>query len=55
MTGLLTLTGAGGCGKTRLALEVARELASTYVDGVWLMELAPLSDPRWCRRRWPRL
>ncbi|MBA2782529.1 MAG: hypothetical protein H0T74_06350 [Rubrobacteraceae bacterium] len=45
MTGLLTLTGAGGSGKTRLALEVARELASTYPDGVWLVEFAPLSDP----------
>jgi len=45
MTGLLTLTGAGGGGKTRLALEVVRELASTYPDGVWLVELASLSDP----------
>jgi predicted ATPase/DNA-binding CsgD family transcriptional regulator len=44
MTGLLTLTGAGGSGKTRLALEVARELVSVYPDGVWLAELAPLSD-----------
>ena len=44
MTGLLTLTGAGGCGKTRLALEVARTLASAYPDGVWLVELAPLSE-----------
>jgi predicted ATPase/DNA-binding SARP family transcriptional activator/DNA-binding CsgD family transcriptional regulator len=45
MTRLLTLTGAGGSGKTRLALEVGRELASTYADGVWLAELAALSDP----------
>jgi len=44
MTGLLTLTGTGGCGKTRLALEVARELVGTYRDGVWLVELAPLSE-----------
>lgn len=45
MTNLLTLTGAGGCGKTRLALEVAGELVGSYPDGVWLVELAPLSEP----------
>ena len=45
MTRLLTLTGAGGAGKTRLALEVARDLIGTYPEGVWLAELAPLSDP----------
>jgi hypothetical protein len=44
MTRLLTLTGAGGCGKTRLALEVARDLVGAYPDGVWLIELAPISD-----------
>ena len=45
MTRLLTLTGTGGTGKTRLALEVARELASAYLDGAWLVELAGLSEP----------
>jgi predicted ATPase/DNA-binding SARP family transcriptional activator/DNA-binding CsgD family transcriptional regulator len=44
MTRLLTLTGAGGSGKTRLALEVARELVGAYPDGVWLAELSSLSD-----------
>ena len=45
MTSLLTLTGAGGTGKTRLALELARELAPAYQDGAWLVELAGLSEP----------
>jgi predicted ATPase len=42
---LVTLTGAGGIGKTRLGFEVARHLLPRFADGVWAIELAPLSDP----------
>jgi predicted ATPase/DNA-binding CsgD family transcriptional regulator len=42
---LLTLTGAGGIGKTRLALEVASQILQRYADGVWLIELANVTDP----------
>jgi predicted ATPase/DNA-binding SARP family transcriptional activator/DNA-binding CsgD family transcriptional regulator len=44
MTRLLTLTGVGGSGKTRLALKLASDLAGTYPDGAWLVELAALSE-----------
>ena len=42
---LLTLTGVGGVGKTRLALEVAAQLTDEFRDGVWFFELAAVSDP----------
>jgi predicted ATPase/class 3 adenylate cyclase len=42
---LVTLTGSGGTGKTRLSLEVAAELLDRFKDGVWFIELAPLFDP----------
>jgi non-specific serine/threonine protein kinase len=42
---LVTLTGVGGCGKTRLALQIALDVRDAFADGVWLVELAPISDP----------
>jgi predicted ATPase/DNA-binding XRE family transcriptional regulator len=42
---LVTLVGAGGCGKTRLVLQVAGRIIHLYPDGVWFIDLAPLADP----------
>ena len=42
---LVTLTGAGGAGKTRLAMQVAAEMASGFTDGVYYVDLAPITDP----------
>jgi predicted ATPase/DNA-binding CsgD family transcriptional regulator len=42
---LVTLTGAGGCGKTRLALETGRGLLPHFAEGVWLVDFSPLVDP----------
>src|SRR6202167_3867684 len=42
---LVTVTGPGGAGKTRLAGEVARQVAGRFADGVWLAELAAVQDP----------
>ena len=44
-TRLLTLTGAGGCGKTRLALQTVADCLGGYPDGAWWVELAPLAEP----------
>jgi predicted ATPase/DNA-binding winged helix-turn-helix (wHTH) protein len=42
---LVTLTGAGGIGKTQLALELARRVLLQFTDGAWIVELGPISDP----------
>jgi hypothetical protein len=42
---LVTLTGVGGVGKTRLALEIAAEVIGEFPDGAWLCEFAPVTDP----------
>lgn len=42
---LITLTGPGGCGKTRLSIEAAHRVENHFDDGVWWVELAPVTDP----------
>ncbi|MFZ3348923.1 ATP-binding protein, partial [Mycobacterium sp.] len=42
---LVTLTGAGGVGKTRLAIQTAGQLSGEFGDGVWCVDLAPITDP----------
>lgn len=42
---LVTLTGAGGAGKTRLAVELAAQLTAEFADGVWYVDLAPITNP----------
>ena len=48
---LVTLTGAGGVGKTRLSVQVAAGLTHEFTDGVWVVELATVSDPDGRARR----
>jgi len=42
---LVTLTGSGGVGKTRHSLQVGAELLDAFANGIWLVELAPVSNP----------
>ena len=51
---LVTLSGAGGSGKTRLALQAGAELVGEYPHGVWWVSLAALLDPELVERRLPR-
>jgi predicted ATPase len=47
---LVTLTGSGGTGKSRLSLQVAAQVTGDYADGVWLVELSPVGDEARIRR-----
>ena len=49
-TGILTLVGLGGVGKTRLAVQLAQQVLGDFPDGAWLVELASLSDPAFVPR-----
>ena len=52
---LVTLTGAGGVGKTRLAIQIAGQIANEFADGIWYVDLAPITDPVYPRNpRVPR-
>ena len=42
---LVTLTGAGGVGKTRMAIQIAGQSANEFADGIWYVDLAPITDP----------
>ena len=42
---LVTLTGPGGCGKTRLAIQIAAKVSGEYKDGVWWVDFSPVVDP----------
>ena len=42
---LVTITGAGGCGKTRLAMEAVNDIVNDFNDGVWFVDLAPIAEP----------
>jgi len=42
---LVTITGSGGCGKTRISLQIAKDYLDKFIDGVWFVDLSPLEDP----------